>query len=330
MKKLNKIQKKYIKNIKSTGLSIYDSIEIGDHNLWIPSPDLEAILNCGLKDFSLTGLPLRTRSKILKEKVCQILGYPTPKSFKKTQPRFPGQIFDTYIQKSHNLQIWNEDLSATRRYVIIRLNDDDVIVRVKVVSGQTLSLLDTTGTLTQKYQARCIPKDQKTELVSRHDTKLITPFLSDSMELPIDAAPIDYPKARQILPIKIVSQKLSSLIGLTFQDTGHVQDRNRGAALHQLVCAALGYKQYHDKGLFPDIPHQIIEIKLQTSPTIDLGLVSPDSLIPLDLPKIGDAQIRHCDVRYVVFCAILKNNQVVLTWKSACKWDPGKVEEIGK
>ena len=48
----------------------------------------------------------------------------------------------------------NEELAASRRYVLIRVSEEGVIVRVKVVTGDILAPLDATGTLTQKYQAR--------------------------------------------------------------------------------------------------------------------------------------------------------------------------------
>src|SRR5579885_188467 len=149
--------RRYVEAIRRSGLSIYDAVEIGDPKLWIPAPELESLLDDGLRGIALAGLPLRTRSKIVKEHVCRTLGYPIPSSFRKTQPRFPGQLFDTYVQKSNNLQVWNEELAPSRRYVLIRVSANDSIARVKVVTGDTLALLDTTGTLTQKYQARCIP-----------------------------------------------------------------------------------------------------------------------------------------------------------------------------
>ncbi|MGH9426853.1 MAG: restriction endonuclease, partial [Terriglobia bacterium] len=67
-----------------------------------------------------------------------------------------------------------------------------------------------------------------------------------------------------------------------------------------------------DDGQFPDIKQQIIEVKLQTSPTIDLGLVTPDSLAPLDLPIIDGNQLRHCDVRYALFFAEIVGRNVVI------------------
>ncbi len=96
---------RFVAAIRQSGLTIYDLIKIGDPALWIPTPELQALLDAGMRGLSLAGLPRRTRSKAVKKKVCQALGYPVPKSFQKTQPRFLGQMFDTYVQKSNNLQV---------------------------------------------------------------------------------------------------------------------------------------------------------------------------------------------------------------------------------
>lgn len=170
----------YVSRISSSGLTIYDPVEIGDPNLWIPSSELETLLHESLVNTSLEGLPLRTRSKVVKQLVCQSLGYPIPKGFKKTQPRFPGQNFDIYIQKSNNLQIWNEEVSPERRYVIIRVSPEDMILKIKVVNGDSLSFLDTTGTLTQKYQARLVLGNEQKELIVDKDTTNLLPVISDS------------------------------------------------------------------------------------------------------------------------------------------------------
>ena len=222
-------------------------------------------------------------------------------------------MFDTYVQKSNNLQVWNEELSATRRYVIIRVSEDDLITRVKVVTGETLALLDTTGTLTQKYQAQCIPGLKPTELIVGEDTSTLLPFVRAGVDLRHVAKPVNHPELGELLPIETVFRRLSVLVGQSFADAGFDQERNRGAALHRLVCSALGYSSYQDDGQFPDVRHQLLEVKLQTSPTIDLGLVRPNSTEPLDVPMIGGQQIRHCDVRYAVFYATIEKSAVNLT-----------------
>jgi hypothetical protein len=305
--------RQYVAAIRAKGLSIYDPIPIGDPDFWIPTPELQALLDDGLRGTFLGGLPLRTRSKVVKSRVCEVLGYPIPSSFTKTKPRFPGQFFDTYAQKSNNLQVWNEELSASRRYVLIRVSEDGVITRVKVVTGDALALLDTTGTLTKKYQASCIPSAQTTELISAQDTARLLPFVRSNIDLSRFATPVLYPETGQILPIKELFSRLSTLVGKRFPDAGADQERNRGATLHRLACKALGYPTYQDDGQFPDIRHQLLEVKLQTSPTIDLGLVTPKSVEPLDVPMIYRKQIRHCDVRYGIFYGEVANGMVEVT-----------------
>jgi len=103
-------------NISASSLTIYDSIAIGDNDYWLTSSELTALLNHALGGRSLHGLAIRTRSKVAKTWVCEALRYPVPTSFKKCQPRFSGQAFDTYVQKSNNLQVWNEELDVERRY----------------------------------------------------------------------------------------------------------------------------------------------------------------------------------------------------------------------
>lgn len=302
----------YISNIRKSGLSIYDTIERGDPNLWIPTCHLETILNEGLVGISLSGLPLRTRSKTIKEAVCRALGYPIPQRFTKTQPRFPGQDFDTYGQKANNLQIWNEEISLYRRYVMIRISPEDRITKVRVLAGSELEKYDTTGTLTQKFQARLNVGTEKIELISKKDTTNLLAFtLSGEYPKKISILPSENPSLDALLPIDEICRRLTQLVGYSFRDTGFDQERNRGANLQQIVCNALGYEHYRDNGQFPDIRNQLIEVKLQTSPTIDLGLVKPDSEEFLDISICG-RYIRHCDVRYVIFNAVIENGRVVL------------------
>lgn len=311
MSSLNPILERYTRKIRASGLSIYDPITIGDRDLWIPTPELQALLNKSLPGISLAGLPIRTRSKVVKQHVCRALGYPVPKSFRKTNPRFPGQAFDTYTQKSNNLQIWNQEISPTRRYVLIRVSTEDIITSVRVVTGDALSELDTTGTLTQKYQARCFPGQQSTELVTPTDTSRLLSHVS-LLQRHL-GSPVAHPESGKLLPVSEIHRRLSKLVGHSFPDVGYDQERNRGAALHRLVCAALGYANYQDDGQFPDVRNQLVEVKLQTSPTIDLGLVRPNDTSPLDVPMLGGDQVRHCDVRYVVFLATTTGRTVTLT-----------------
>lgn len=306
------------KSIVNSGKTIYDTIEIGDANLWIPTLHLESLLNKGLrgqvlKDSKGRTLPNRTRSKVVKSLACEALGYPVPKSFKKTKPRFFGQQFDTYAQKSMNLQIWNEELSPTRRYAIIQISDNDEVLKVRVVNGQELALLDTTGTITTKYQARLETRNNTHELVSATDTQPIVSHIRSRVTFGPNTSPTDEPVSGELLPIGEIFSLLSPLVGQSFPDPGMDQERNRGAALHKLVCECLGYGRYGDTGQFPDVRHQLLEVKLQTSPTIDLGLVLPNSDDYLDILQLGSYHPRHCDTRYALYYAITDGSSVNLT-----------------
>jgi len=279
---------KVVKAISSSGLTIYDSLETRPE-LYIDIRTLARILNDALVGLDLN-YALRTRSKVVKSSVCQVLGYPVPKSFRRTQPRFPAQNFDTYVQKCNNLQIWNEDVAASRRYVLIRVDDDQVVTRVKVVTGDVIAKLDPTGTLTTKYQAKSRAPITKSRLVSRADTTNVAMTLPGPM-----------------LPIQELYTYLHTLVGSTIINPGIVQERNRGAALHEAICKCLK-TSWSDCGQFPDVPSQLLEIKLQTAPTIDLGLVCPDSTEGIaSLPKF-----KHCDVRYAVFYGTILSEGVKL------------------
>jgi hypothetical protein len=184
---------------------------------------------------------------------------------------------------------------------------------VKVVTGDSLAELDTTGTLTQKYQARLVQGTSSTELICGRDTRNLLDCVNNSKPSRFSVLPSSHPDESSLLPIAELFQRLKKLVGNTFHHVGHDQERNRGSVLHRLACEALGYLRYADDGQFPDVRNQLLEIKLQTSSTIDLGLVCPDSNELLDVPQIAGIQPRHCDVRYCLFSATVKDENVHLT-----------------
>ena len=304
---------RYAAAFRTRGLTIYDPISVGDPDLWIPLAELESILRSTLQGADLGGRPLRTRSKAAKEMVCRALGYPIPRSFRKTRPRFPGQRFDTYVQKANNLQIWNEAIDPGRRYVLIGLDRDDTVISVRAVSGSTIAALDKTGTLTRKHQARMTPGDRKFELASHTDTAPVQPLLCVTHRPTSSRRPNSAPIPGGIFAIAEVFSKLCGLVGTALPNAAESQERLRGALLHAQVCRALAYDTYGDDGQFPDIRNQLLEVKLQLSPTIDLGLIRPDSGETLEALQCGDTLVRPRDVRYAVFGASLYGPHILLT-----------------
>lgn len=310
---MSRINVDYVENIRQSGLTIYDPIQVGDNRLWIPTDILQSLLDDALRGKRVGELPLRTRSKFIKQMVCDVLGYPTPKAFAKTQPRFLGQQFDTYFQQSDNVQVWNEELSPTRRYAIFRISSEFVISEVKVILGADLVVLDKTGKLTRKYQAICKIREDASELVSESDTTNLSPICNDKHVIGPQDSPVAFPEAHKLLPIAVIYKLLQPLLEIGFEDAGVTQDRNRGAGLHRLVCKALGYTNYSDNGGFPDVLNQLLEVKLQTSQTVDLGLCLPSDPAELDINIMAGRSARICDVRYAIFYAKTDGKVVSLT-----------------
>ncbi|WP_141705584.1 restriction endonuclease [Lysinibacillus sp. FSL M8-0337] len=299
-------------NIMNHELTIYHESEVGDPDFWYPANEMEYLLTDQLAGYNLDGFALRTRSKIVKSQVCEALGYPVPKSFKKTQPRFLCQKFDVYTQKSNNLQIWNEEISPSRRYVLIRISEDDIITKIKVVTGDVLAKLDTTGKLTQKYQARYSHAHKEPAVLLSNDTEFINNITQEYNIFDKFTSPTSDPKEDELMPIELIFDKLKNIVGKTIPYIGATQERNRGGHLHKLICEALGYSYFKDNGDFPDVKHQLLEVKLQTSQTIDLGLFLPSDEEPLDIPQLNHQPIHMCDVRYAIFFGDVINNQIII------------------
>lgn len=285
-----------INAIQNAGIGIYD--ELPDEYLYLTNEELQEALSDHLIGYFLAGYPLRTRSKVLKTAICEALRMTPPASFRRCHPRFPNQNFDPYSQKSTNLQIWNEGIVPSRRYAVFRLDDNSVIDAVRVISGFDLAQLDTTGTLTQKYQARvCAPW---ADVVFYSQTDLL-PVADGDIDLS-GSSPLALPQAETLMPIRQIAERLLPVIGWEFDYIGTDQERNRGAALHARVCSLLGYPEYKDNGGFPDIKNQLLELKLQTSSTIDLGLYSPADTSATEY-TINGRRVHHDEVRYGVFSA---------------------------
>ena len=226
--------------IAASKFTIYDATLPERPDLWLAADQVEYLLCDFLVGRSVAGLPVRTRSKVVKQWVCIALGYPIPATFARTQPRFPGQLLDVFVQKSNNLQIWNEDVDLSRRYAIIGVAADDSICAVRVVGGEEIAALDHTGSLTTKYQARW-SRGPAVDLVSRLDTAPLLPFVVRQVRL-ADRLPSDPPEAGNLLDIVTLCSRLQTLVGQVI-DVHADPTRQGGQALERAVLRALGFAQ---------------------------------------------------------------------------------------
>jgi hypothetical protein len=243
--------------------------------------------------------PIRTRSVLAKRAVAKALGYPAPASFRRVRPRFPGQNLDVAVQTADNFQIWNEEVDPLRRYAFLRPTADGTLVAVRVVTGEVIAALDTTGTLTAKYQASRQGDRTGSLLVTPVDTVKLVPLLGNpaALHFGMSESTADVPHPGRVLPIAEVFERMLRLIGSELEDPGSEQDRARGEALQRAAAEALDVGRYDNFGQWPDFRSQALEIKLQMARTIDLGLILPSSTEPAEMLGAG---IRHCDVRYAV------------------------------
>lgn len=284
--------------IRESMPSIYDDPATEKTGLFYTTGALEALL-CqrliGLPD--LGGLPIRTRSKVAKTLVCEALGYLPPASFTKTQPRLRHANLDVYVQESNNLQVWNQEVDAARRYAIIILKRR-LIEDVHVIPGADLAQFDTTGTLTSKFQAARIADSDGAVLVSQRDTDGLIAAYAPGPRVPLATSPVELPDRGRVLDIAGVFAFLAPMVGQTYDDPGITQERNRGTVVHREACERLGLSHFGDNGQFPDVLSQLVEVKLQLARTIDLGLELPDSDKPLASAN-GTVAVRDC--RYAIF-----------------------------
>lgn len=288
-------------------MNIYTTILNQSSSQWLNNDDLKNKLLRGLENFSSGKQPIRTRKKTYKDKVCEILGFEIPSSYKRTKPMFPIMDFDVYVQQSNNLQIWNEEVLPSRRYVVIRVNEEGSFLTLKVITGEELASFDRTGTLTTKLQARLDIKNIANKLSNEKDTEALLPHIVSDIDL-TDEIPSRNPQSGKVLPIRTIYERLLGIIGVTFQDSH--SERLRGNKVHELCCNALGYSSFSDDGQFPDIRHQLLEVKLQTSPTIDVGKENPLD----DTNKLSSLSLNVCnqDIRYAVVYAVIKDDIVTI------------------
>ena len=108
---------------------------------------------------------------------------------------------------------------------------------------------------------------------------------------------VNEPAANEMYSLKLIKKMVADrLIGTKLESAA---TKNRGQALERKVLDLLGYPK--DKknllyGEFPDIRNQMLEVKVQDSPTVDLGKYSPE----IEEIIVKDLNITTHDIRYLI------------------------------
>ena len=221
---------------------------------------------------------------------------------KKGVPRILREFVDTYIVttgSSYNLQVWNRnpaeptpqieyaDGSHLRakdvRFVFARIDLDKHIVRSVVVAtpDYIVQQFGKFGKQTVKEQLIITTRARATVLAM--DPPIL--FYSDDENIPVQtvceadlrqASIHDCPSPATTLGLEAIRDAVvSKLLGRYIEPSA---TKNRGQELERVVAESLGYCPSDDEllaGGYPDLRHQALEVKVQDSPTVDLGRFSP-------------------------------------------------------
>ena len=282
------------------------------HQRWLNKNTLAQTLTEKLYGLSLKGQALRTRNKSVKTAVFSALGYDVPRAFSKKGADLPAQDLDIYVQKATNLQIWNAKLERNRRYALVIVTEKDTVSHVEVVTGRTLAKWSTTGTLTAKHQAKLklVFNASEPMHICGKDTERVIQWAAPNQDMAAAHA-TDSPSPGRVLPIKELAELLTPLHGQFLPYVGAVDDRLRAEGLYPMIAKALGYQTHSASSAFPHFPHQLLDVKLQMSETLDLGRNWSSSDSPLGLGIGAQAKfLRQRDVRFAVFYASKHGNRV--------------------
>lgn len=236
-------------------------------------------------------------------------------------PRILTELIDTYVVTSgntYNLQVWNRipnsDAPLIRydngdyisakdvRFVLIKVDmDNELIESVVIMTPQYIE--DTFGPFgkpTIKQQLLVSNKlrqqiiDSNSHIYLTPDTATIRPHLTEKFIAP-KCLSSDMPISGEILSIDTIYERVAKkLIGKQLEST---DTKTRGQLLEKEVIKLLNY---HDNiklvGGYPDVPNQLLEVKVQDTQTIDLGKYSPQFT-----EIINDSlSLSTKDVRYLI------------------------------
>jgi len=238
-------------------------------------------------------------------------------------PKITREFIDTYIVTSgtsYNLQVWNRIPAADT--LLIKYESDDslkckdvrfVFVRIDTVKEIIASVIIMTpgfiewkfgkfGKPTINHQLLISRKVRKNiyesedKILSFPDSLKLSYYIQHDYERP-KSGMVEEPDLQHLYSInllkKIVAEKL---IGFKLDAAA---TKSRGQALEKKVLELLDYQVRESDllyGAFPDIRNQLLEVKVQDSPTVDLGKFSPES----EEIVVNNSGLTTFDVRYLI------------------------------
>jgi len=238
-------------------------------------------------------------------------------------PRLLRELIDTYLVTtgdSYNLQVWNRIPNSSSvlvqyacgakilckdiRFVFVKIDTvNEIIESIIVLTADYIeNNFGKFGKPTIKHQLM-ISKKQREQIINSTDSLLT---FKDSKNLSYrirhnhDITPssmLGEPDFNHLFSIQLLTEMVAKkLVGTTLEAN---DTKSRGQALERVVLQLLGYSEDNLNGLaggYPDIPNQLLEVKVQDSPTVDLGKYSPEfeELVTID------SNVTTKDIRYLI------------------------------
>lgn len=237
-------------------------------------------------------------------------------------PKFLREFVDTYLittGEMYNLQVWNRNPSSQTLQVEFSNKKKWLAKDVRLILGKIdvqNNKIDSIFILSPEYietnfgnfgnptfkQQMLISETKRNHIIK---SKAHSLFLPDKTNLQPTGTlksiknNISYrekPNLSCLLPLSVIcSQTQSRLIGYKFKNTNST--KVMGQELEKLTAQLLGYNMPPLSALvgdYPDIPNQLLEVKVQQQQTVDLGKYSPQ--FPMELEKympFDTSQVRY-------------------------------------
>lgn len=297
----------------------------------LPAEELVKILSQLIgREFVMTFKPRTDGSRLRKLIESTIEGSTTnatPETYqimplkKKGLPRLLSELIDTYVVssgESYNLQVWNRNPNG--KNTLIKYSNGEtitpkdirlVMAKISLTENKISSItILTPGYIEKKFGKFGKPTIKNQLLINPNtrsviissdppirfydDTQKVKEFCNNDV-ITKGLSFTSSPTKDKLIPLSVIKDKVAlNLIGrsLDAADT-----KNRGQQLERLVIELLGYDPEDNlMGGFPDIPNQLLEVKVQDAQTIDLGKYSPQFIETID----HTLNLTTEDVRYLI------------------------------
>ena len=287
---------------------------------------LESLINT---KFELTGKSRTDGSNIRKLIADKLINsnpppYAEKNSYEVVPPKGVPKILleyvDTYIVTtgtSYNLQVWNRNPSSESvqiqyssgetlqsgevRFVLVKIDPDNhKVIAIAVLTPEYIvNKFGVFGKPTVKNQLVISSSLRRFVLAKPNGVLFYDDMVGDKENIKnLSLFSIhDQPTTGSLLPLSIIKEIIiNKIIGCNIAPAS---TKNRGQMLEEIFAGALGYSIGDNEllsGGYPDLRNQALEVKIQDSPTVDLGKFSPE--FEITAPDCGNFTTRN--MRYFI------------------------------